>query len=33
MSANTTHHQTKHWRELDAALTRGWREVPLWAIG
>jgi predicted metal-dependent hydrolase len=22
-----------HWRELDAALTRGWREVPAWAIG
>jgi hypothetical protein len=21
------------WRELDAALTRGWREVPAWAIG
>jgi predicted metal-dependent hydrolase len=21
------------WRELDAALTRGWREVPFWAIG
>lgn len=21
------------WRELDAALTRGWREVPSWAIG
>jgi hypothetical protein len=21
------------WRELDAALTRGWREVPVWAIG
>jgi hypothetical protein len=21
------------WRELDSALTRGWREVPLWAIG
>jgi predicted metal-dependent hydrolase len=20
------------WRELDAALTRGWREVPAWAI-
>jgi predicted metal-dependent hydrolase len=21
------------WRELDAALTRGWREVPAWALG
>ena len=21
------------WRELDVALTRGWREVPFWAIG
>jgi predicted metal-dependent hydrolase len=21
------------WRELDAALTRGWREVPYWALG
>jgi predicted metal-dependent hydrolase len=21
------------WRDLDAALTRGWREVPAWAIG
>ena len=21
------------WRELDAALTRGWRQVPFWAIG
>jgi len=21
------------WRELDAALTRGWREVPFWALG
>jgi predicted metal-dependent hydrolase len=21
------------WRELDAALTRGWRQVPAWAIG
>jgi hypothetical protein len=21
------------WRELDAALTRGWRAVPAWAIG
>jgi predicted metal-dependent hydrolase len=21
------------WRELDAALTRGWREVPSWAVG
>jgi len=21
------------WRELDAALTRGWREVPAWAVG
>ena len=21
------------WRELDAALTRGWREVPHWALG
>jgi hypothetical protein len=21
------------WRELDSALTRGWREVPFWAIG
>jgi predicted metal-dependent hydrolase len=21
------------WRELDAALTRGWRDVPAWAIG
>jgi predicted metal-dependent hydrolase len=21
------------WRELDDALTRGWREVPAWAIG
>jgi predicted metal-dependent hydrolase len=22
-----------NWRELDAALTRGWREVPAWALG
>jgi predicted metal-dependent hydrolase len=21
------------WRELDAALSRGWREVPAWALG
>jgi predicted metal-dependent hydrolase len=21
------------WRDLDAALTRGWREVPAWALG
>jgi predicted metal-dependent hydrolase len=20
------------WRELDAALTRGWREVPAWVL-
>jgi hypothetical protein len=20
------------WRELDAALSRGWREVPAWAL-
>jgi predicted metal-dependent hydrolase len=20
------------WQELDASLTRGWREVPAWAI-
>ncbi len=22
-----------NWRELDAALARGWREVPAWALG